>query len=88
MATEIDLTRNISSQNKENVPVHGFTMPTFLEQQQQVIVNPNSGMNICPSISSNPFLPPPLKAKILKVVEKLEYIDLDDMLPTQASLSS
>ena len=34
------------------------------------------------NISVNPFMPPPLKMKILKRIEKGEFVEFDDLIPT------
>jgi hypothetical protein len=77
---------NISSNNLNHVDgaVQGFSLPPFMSGNQQV----TSGMNNNNSFpSTNPFLPPPLKIKLLKNIEKMEYVDFDDLLPSHPSLT-
>ena len=41
-----------------------------------------SGNNAIPT---NPFIPPPIKVTLLKKIEKMEYIDFEELLPVLAS---
>ena len=58
-------------------PVRGFTVPEFM----------TSGMNTTLSFK-NPFLPPPFKIKLLKTIEKMEYVEFHELLPSHPSLAN
>ena len=83
------------------VAVHGFQIPHFMNHtsegsntnvqlfaQNQSTSNSTSGNNNNISSyndNSNPFVPPPMKASILKKIEKMEFIDFEDLVSNRPS---
>ena len=63
----------------QNQPVHGFQLPEFME---------TTGITFDSSLNGpqylNPFIPPP-KINMLKKMEKLEYVDFEELLPSLPS---
>ena len=64
----------------QNQPVHGFQLPEFME---------TTGITFDSSLNGpqylNPFIPPPTKINMLKKMEKLEYVDFEELLPSLPS---
>ena len=70
-------TMSVNSNPDGASPVQGFSVPEFMR----------SGMNNNTNLSfKNPFLPPPLKIKLLKNIEKMEYVEFHELLPSHPSL--
>ena len=89
-------------QQQLNQPQFGFQAPPFYPSQTenqevnqsslQLIQHESSaGRNTLDptdiEIDMNPFIPPPIKHTLLKKIEKREYIDFEELLPTATSIN-
>ena len=53
-------------------PDYGFQLPLFMAATEQ-------GKNHQAYV--NPFLPPPIRNNLLRIIENREFMELDDLMP-------
>ena len=59
-------------------------MPAFVQQQQQPqITGMDIQNNYVSEIPVNPFIPPPIKEVTLRKIEKRQYVDLNELVPSR-----